>query len=109
MLHDEGDGIAALATAKAVAGAARRGYIERWRLLVMKRAQSLIIRSTFAQCNKLRDYVDDISRILYLFYCLSVYHRYSRNLSAKIGEKTDITKKMCNFVCQGLATYSCRS
>jgi hypothetical protein len=53
VLHDEAYGVAALTASEAMAGAACRRHIERRGLLVVERAQTLIVASTLAKCNKL--------------------------------------------------------
>ena len=74
MLHDERHGVAALATAEAVTGAAGRRYIERRGLLVVERAEAFIVGSRLLQRDELRYHIHDVCRILDLFYCLPVNH-----------------------------------
>ena len=74
MLHDEAYGIASLATSKAMTHATSRRHIERRRLLVVKRAQTLIVCTTASQRHKLRHYLHYIGSVFYPFYCCVVDH-----------------------------------
>ena len=53
VLHNEADGVSALSATKTVAGATCWRHVERGGLLVMKRAQALIVGPTATQRDKL--------------------------------------------------------
>ena len=87
VLHDEADGRAALAAPEAVARATRGRDKERRGLLVVERAQSLVVRPCLAQRDELRHHVNNIGRVLDAFYGLAIYHSSLAKL-AKNSEKT---------------------
>ncbi len=74
VLHEEVDGIATLATGKAMTDALRRRHHERRSLVVVERTQALIVDARLAQRHKFRDDIHDVCRLHYLVYGLSVNH-----------------------------------
>ena len=74
MLHDEVDGIAALAARKALADAARGRNVERRRALVVKRAQSFVVGTALLERYKLRYHVHNVRGIHDPVYGCAVYH-----------------------------------
>ena len=63
MLHDKVNGVATLATGKALANVARRGYRERGRAVIVEWAQTHIIHPTFAQSDEIGHHIHDLGGI----------------------------------------------
>ena len=80
MFHDERDGASSLATAKAMAGAACRRHVERWRLLVVEWAQALVVGPRLSEGHKFRHHIHDVGGFLDSFYCSAINHKYMRYL-----------------------------
>ena len=88
VFHDKTDRIAALSATETMAGATGRTDHERRCLLVVERTQSLIVCSTFLQCDKLRNNIYDVCSFFYTVNCRSVNHclssflwqRYKKNM-----------------------------
>ena len=73
MLHDKSHGVAALATAKAVAGSSSRENEEGGSTLIVEGTETLVVGPTLVEGNKFGNYINDIARIFNLLYGLSVY------------------------------------
>ena len=74
VLHDKAHGVAAFAAGKAMAIAFGRRHHERWCLLVVERAQPLVVDTSFAQGDKLGYHIHDVGSIHNLIYRCLVYH-----------------------------------
>ena len=74
MLHQEVDGRSALTTREALAYLLGWRHHERWRFIVVERAQAFIVNARFSQRYKLAHHVNDVRGIKYLVYRLSVNH-----------------------------------
>ena len=74
MLHDEAHGVAALAAREAVAVALRGRHHERRRLLVVERAQPLVVHPGLSQGDELRHDVNDVRRVHDFVNSGFVYH-----------------------------------
>ena len=74
VLHDERDGISALAASKTMTGVSGWRHHERRGFLVVERTQALIVCATLLERHKLRHYLYDIGGVLDSLYGLSVNH-----------------------------------
>ena len=68
MFHQEADGVAAAATAKAFVNFFCRRNGKRWRFLIVKRTKAEVVGSSFLQLHKATDYIDDIEPAKNLLY-----------------------------------------
>ena len=75
VLHQEVDGRSALSTGKALAYLLRRRHHERGRLVVVERAQTLIVHARLAQRHELAHHVYDVRSVHDLVYRQPVYHK----------------------------------
>ena len=74
VLHDEVDGVAALAAAEALVDASCGRDYERRRLLLMKRTACLIVDALAFERNILADDIDDIGGGIYPVYGFAIDH-----------------------------------
>ena len=74
MFHDEADGVSSLAAGEAFAVVLGRGYHERGRAVVVKRAEALEVGSGPFQGYEVGNDVDDVRRIHDFVYGRPVYH-----------------------------------
>ena len=73
MLHQEADGIAALAATKTLVNLLGRRHREGGGLLVVKRAQTQVAGTPFFQFYKLADNINNIDATEYLLYGILTY------------------------------------
>ena len=101
VFHYEVDGVASLAAGKAMANALGGGDDERRCLVIVERAQTLVVHASLAQRDKFRYDIDDVRRVHYLVDGGSVNHLFLlfANGVAKINKKKEITQiKVVFFV-----------
>ena len=68
MFHQEADGVATAATAKAFVYFFCRRNRKRWRFLIVKRTKAEVVGSSFLQLHKATDHIDDIKPAKDLLY-----------------------------------------
>ena len=68
MLHHEGDGITAFATAEVLKNTLRRNYIKRGSFLIRKWAERLVILPRPLQGDEITDHINDVDPTLYFIY-----------------------------------------
>jgi len=74
MLHQEVDGCSTLTTREALTNLLGGRHHERWRLIIVERAQTLIVYARLFKRNKLAHHIYDVRGIEYLVYRFSVNH-----------------------------------
>ena len=74
MLHDEVDGVAALAAGEALAEALGGRDVERGRLVVVEGAEAHVVDAALAQGHEVRHDVVNLRRVQYPVYGGLVYH-----------------------------------
>ena len=74
VLHNEVDHVAAFAAGEALAKLFGRRYHKTRRTLVVEWAQTLIVHSRLAQCDKLLDHLDNVRGVQDALYGLAVNH-----------------------------------
>jgi hypothetical protein len=87
MLHDEVDGTATLAAAKAVANLLRRRHRERRRLLVVEWAQTNEVGATPAQTHEVAHHIHDVGSVENSIYSFPVNHDYKDNLFSRFTQE----------------------
>ena len=85
VLHQDVDGLAALAARKALAYLAGGRNHEGRRFVVVKRTQALVVHARLAKGHELTHHVNDIGGVHNAVYCSTVYH----NCRQRYKEKTE--------------------
>ena len=91
VLHQEVDGIAALATGKALAYLTRWRDHERRRLVIVERTQALVVHARLTQVHELTYHINNVGGFHDFINCRSVNH------DAKLRKKIEPTKKSARF------------
>ena len=77
VFHQEVDGVATFATGKALADLTSRRDHKRGRLVVMERAEPLVVNARFTEANELTDHINDVDGVHDFVNSRPVYHQSS--------------------------------
>ena len=95
VLHQEVDGRTTLATSKALADLLRGGHHKRRGLIIVKRAQALVVHACLTQGHKLPHHVNDVRGVHDFIYRRSVNH-----FGDKVTKSRAQNKETCFFFCR---------